>query len=216
MKKIFSVRNVIILILLLIAILEFINPKGIMPNRVKIVKGDSIPYAVHDTISQEVEVEVEVEVPVKVEVEKRVEVPVIQQVDTNEILKVYFAKIENKDVLKLPNNQGTVTITDTISKNSIVNRKFIADIKKMIVTDTVYTKEPKKTEYFLGFDSKFTKPNVVEVMGLGFIIKDKRDRLYKLDAGVTNQVSDPDNNGVSGKLVPYLGGGVYWRIKSRN
>jgi hypothetical protein len=159
---------------------------------------------------------VEVEVPVEVEVEKRVEVPVIQSVDTNEILKVYFAKIENKDVLKLPNNQGTVTITDTISKNSIVNRKFIADIKRMIVTDTVYTKEPKKTEFFLGFDSKFSKPNVVEVMGLGFVIKDKRDRLYKLDAGVSNQVTDPDNNGVSGKLIPYLGGGVYWRIKSRN
>ena len=91
MKKYLDIRNIVIVILILIALLEFLNPKGFMPNRTKlVVQTDSIPYAVHDTIPEEVEVEVEVEVPVEVEVERRVEVPVIQQVDTTEILKIYF------------------------------------------------------------------------------------------------------------------------------
>ena len=72
-------------------------------------------------------------------------------------LKVYFAKVQRKEVLTLPNNQGTVTITDTISKNNIVNRNFIADVKRMIVTDTVYTQIPRKTEAYLGIDAKLNQ-----------------------------------------------------------
>ena len=183
-----------------------------MPNRTKlVVQTDSIPYAVHDTISEEVEVEVEVPVEVEVEVEKRVEVPVIQQVDTTEILKVYFAKVPHKEVLTLPNNQGTVTITDTISKNSVVNRKFIADVKKMIINDTIYTPEPRKTQLYFGFDAKFDKPNVVNLMGLGMVLKTKDEKLYKIGVGLSNNVTD----GTNGKLSPYLGGGVYWKVKLR-
>jgi hypothetical protein len=176
---------------------------------------DSIPYAVHDTISVDnlVEVEVEVEVPVEVEVEKRVEVPVLTPVDTNEILKVYFAKIQHKEVLTLPNNQGIVTITDTISKNNIVNRKFIADIKRMIVKDTIYTQIPRKTEAYLGIDAKFDKPNVVNIIGLSMLFKNKDDNhMYRLGVGVTNRT---DDQGSTGKLTPFIGGGVYWKVKLR-
>lgn len=212
MKKIFDIRHIVILILLLLIGLMFINPKGILPNRKELVlKTDSIPYAVHDTIPEEVEVEVEVEVPVEVEVEKRVEVPVIQQVDTAEILKIYLAKVPHKDVLTLPNNQGTISITDTISKNSIVNRKFIADIKKTIIKDTIYIPEPRKTQVYFGFDAKFDKPNVVNLMGLGMVLKTKDEKLYKIGVGLANNITD----GTSGTLSPYIGGGVYWKVKLR-
>jgi len=210
MKKYLDIRNIVIVILILIALLEFLNPKGFMPNRTKlVVQKDSIPYAVHDTIPEEIEVEVEVEVPVEVEVEKRVEVPVIQQVDTTEILKIYFAKVPHKEVLTLPNNQGTVTITDTISKNSVVNRKFISDVKQMIIKDTIYTPTPLKTQLYLGFDAKFDKPNVVNLMGLGVVLKTKDEKLYKIGVGLANNVID----GTTGRLSPYLGGGVYWKVK---
>ena len=214
MKKLLDVRHFIILILILLAAIEFINPKGIMPRRTNI-QVDSIPYAVHDTIPVDslVEVEVEVEVPVPYEVEKKVEVPVIQPVDTAEIIKSHFAKVQYKDVLKLPNNQGTVTITDTIANNTIVNRKFIADVKRMIVRDTVYTQIPRKTEVYLGLDAKFDKPNVVNVMGLSMLFKNKDDKhMYKLGVGVTNRV---DDNGTNGELHPFIAGGVYWKLKRR-
>jgi hypothetical protein len=210
MKKLINIPNAIILLLIVISVVEFINPKGIMPNRTTL-KVDSIPYAVHDTISVDslVEVEVEIEVPVEVEVEKRVEVPVYQTIDTMEILKVHFAKVQHKEVLTLPNNQGTVTLIDTISKNSIVNRQFIADVKRMIVKDTIYTKEPKKNQLFFGFDGGLNKENVVSHIGTGILFKTKDDKIFHVGVGVANRVLD----GTSGTFTPYVDGGVYWKLK---
>jgi hypothetical protein len=212
MKKLLDIRHFIILLLILVALVEFINPKGFMPHRT-LLKIDSIPYAVHDTIPVDslVEVEVEVEVPVPYEVEKRVEIPIIQPVDTAEIMKIYFAKVLYKDVLNLPNNQGTVTVTDTISKNGIVNRKFIADIKRMIVKDTIYTKEPKKNQLYFGFNGGFNKENVVSHIGTGLLFKTKDDKIFHVGIGVANRVLD----GTNGEFTPYVDGGVYWKIKRK-
>jgi hypothetical protein len=212
MKKLLDVRNIIIIILILICSLEFLNPKGFMPNRVEI-QIDSIPYKVHDTVFVDslVEVEVEVEVPVPYEVEKRVEVQVIQPVDTTEIMKIYFAKVPHNEILMLPNNQGSINIIDTISKNTVVNRKFIADIKKMIVKDTIYTKEPKKGQLFVGIQSGFSGLDIVSHIGTGVIFKTKEDKLYHVGVGVANRTFD----GVNGSFTPYVDGGVYWKIKNR-
>jgi hypothetical protein len=210
MKKHLNAKNFIIVILIILLFLAFFNPGGHLPNRT-VLKLDSIPYAVSDTVTVDslVEVEVEIEVPVEIEVEKRIEVPVLTPVDTNEILKVYFAKIEHKEVLTLPNNVGTVTITDTISKNSIVNRKFISDIKQMIVKDTIYTKEPKKGQMFFGFNGGLNKSNVVSHIGTGLMYKTKEDKIFHVGLGVANRLLD----GTSGQFTPYVDGGVYWKIK---
>lgn len=210
MKKHLNAKNFIIVILIILLFLAFFNPGGHLPNRT-VLKLDSIPYAVSDTVTVDslVEVEVEIEVPVEIEVEKRIEVPVLTPVDTNEILKIYFAKIQHKEVLTLPNNVGTVTITDTISKNSIVNRKFISDIKQMIVKDTIYTKEPKKGQMFFGFNGGFNKSNVVSHIGTGLMYKTKEDKIFHVGLGVANRLLD----GTSGQFTPYVDGGVYWKIK---
>jgi hypothetical protein len=210
MKKLINIPNTIILLLVVILVIVLINPKGIVPNRT-LLKVDSVPYAVYDTVLVDslVEVEVEVEVPVPYEVEKRVEVPVIQPVDTTEIMKIYFAKVPHNEILMLPNNQGKITITDTISKNSVVNRKFIADIKKMIVKDTIYTKEPKKSQLFFGFEGGFNKVDVVSHIGTGVIFKTKEDKLYHVGVGVANRLTNETN----GDFKPYVNGGVFWKIK---
>jgi hypothetical protein len=211
MKKFLDIKGIIIALLTITTIFVIVNPKGMIPSRVKLVPQiDSIPYAVHDTIPVDSLVEVEVEVEVPVEIEKRVEVLVVQPVDTLEIMKTYFARVAHKDVLMLPNNQGTVTIMDTISKNSVVNRKFISDIKKMIVKDTIYTKEPKVSQLYFGVDAKLNKPDVVQLLGLSVLLKDKTDKIYKLGVGVTNKTNE---DGLTGRLDPYIGGGVYWPIK---
>ena len=210
MKKLINIPNTIILLLVVILVIVLINPKGIVPNRT-LLKVDSVPYAVYDTVLVDslVEVEVEVEVPVPYEVEKRVEIPVIQPVDTTEIMKIYFAKVPHNEILMLPNNQGKITITDTISKNSVVNRKFIADIKKMIVKDTIYTKEPKKNQLFFGFEGGFNKVDVVSHIGTGVIFKTKEDKLYHVGVGVANRLTNETN----GEFKPYVNGGVFWKIK---
>ncbi len=210
MKKIFDFRHIIIVILLLLIGLMFINPKGILPNRKElVVKTDSIPFPVHDTVPLEVEVEVEVPYEVEGQVEKIVEVPVAIKVDTAEILKIYYNKSIFDNTVKLSNNMGSVSIVDTISQNKIVGRGIKYDIKQKTKTDTIYQPEPRKTQLYVGIDAQFDKPNVVNIMGVGAVLKTKNERLYKIGAGVNNVVVD----GTNGKLTPYFGGGVYWPIK---
>jgi hypothetical protein len=43
------------------------------------------------------------------------------------------------------------------------------------------------------------------------LFKNKDDRhMYKLGVGVTNRVDDA---GTEGRLTPFIGGGVYWKLK---
>ena len=208
MKKIFGIKNIIIFVLSASTAIVAINPKGIMPNRTKYHQIiDSVPYPVHDTVP--FESLVEVEVPVEVQVPYAVHDTIPTIVDTNEILKDYLAKIEVKEKLTLPNKQGTIELTETVSKNKIVDRTFVADIKPIIKKDTIYTPQPKKGQFFAGFDMRFDKPNVVELLGVGLVYKDKSDKLYKIDIGVSNRV-DQNNTGA---FTPYFGGGVYWKVK---
>jgi len=208
-KKILDVRNIIIGVLIILCIVEFINPKGILPNRTIASKPiiDSIPYPIHDTTP--IETEVEVQVPVPYAVHDTLQIPTSVSVDTNLILKDYLAKNEFKQKLELPNKQGTIDLTEVVSKNKIIDRTFVANVKPTIKKDTIYTPIPKRTQFFVGVDGRFNKANVVELLGLGFVLKDKSDRLYKIDVGVTNNVIEQNK----GELHPYIGGGVYWKIK---
>jgi hypothetical protein len=212
MKKIFDIRHVIILILLLICVLEFFNPKGIMPNRTVSIR-DTVGFEVpvHDTVEVEslVEVEVPVEVPVPYEVHDTVSVD--KPIDTTALLNSIGMKMFKKDILKLPNNIGTVTLFDTISNSRIIGRSFKSDVKQKIVRDTMYTPIPRQNEFYVGLDAKFDKPNVINIVGLSVLFKNKDDRhMYRLGIGVTNRV---DDQGTNGKLTPFIGGGAYWKVK---
>jgi hypothetical protein len=209
MKKIFDIRNIIILLLLASTAIVAINPRGIMPNRTKYhQKIDSIPYPVYDTVTVDSLVEVEVEVPYEVQIPYAVHDTVLTPVDTAAILKIFYTKNETKENLTLPNGLGVIELKETISEDKVLSRSFDAKVKQKIIKDTIYTPEPKKTQMFFGFDANFDKPNVVRLMGLGLILKDKNDRLYKLSTGVNNTVV----NGLNGEFQPYVGGGVYWKI----
>ena len=211
MKKIFDIRNIIILVLTASTALVAVNPGGIMPNRVKHLHViDSVPYPVHDTVPVEVEVEVPVEVPVEVQVEKLVEVPVYQKVDTAEILKIYTAKVEHKDVILLPNNQGTVAVADVISQNKVVSRTINSKITPKTIRDTIYTPLPRKNEVYFGFFGGLSKPDVIPSIGTGIMIKTKDDKIIHGGIGVYNRVID---GGTSGSFTPYISGGVYWKFK---
>ena len=210
MKKHLNLKNFVIVILTILLFLSFFNPGGHLPIRTKYISQiDSIPYTIHDTIMVDslIEIEVDVEVPVPYAVHDTM--TVTNPIDTNEILKIHFAKVQHKEVLTLPDNQGTITIIDSISKNTVVNRKFISDIKRMIVKDTIYTKEPKKNQMFFGFTSGFSSVDVVSHIGTGVLFKTKDDKIFHVDLGVANRTTD----GVNGSFTPYIGGGVYWKLK---
>jgi hypothetical protein len=211
MKKIFDIRHIVIVLLLILAVVEFINPKGIMPNRTIAVHDTvGIEVPVHDTI--EVEVPVEVEVETIVEVEKPVPYAVHDtieaKVDTNFIVNQFLnTKNVFTNTYKFDKQQGSITITDTISKNKIIGRNYIAKITPK--TDTLEIPEPFKRKVFFGVESGFNQPDFVGSIGVGLLMNSKSDKIYNLGIGVNNTTTD----GTNGVFTPYIKGGVYWKIK---
>ncbi len=142
-------------------------------------------------------------------VEKRVEVPVLQtRVDTLTILKEFYSKVIFKDTLKLDGDMGTIALTDTIFKNKILGRKWQAYLKERTIKETTIVKELPKNQVYWGFNGGFNKTDIVSNVSTGLILKTKTDKLYQLNLGVANSSS----NGQT-KLSPYVGVGVYWKIK---
>lgn len=207
MKKIFDIRHIIIVILIGLCIVEFINPMGVMPNRVTTIH-DTVGFAVHDTIPQEVEVEVEVPVMVEKPVPYAVHDTIQTIVDTNSIVNGYLNSMNIfTNTYKFDKKQGSITITDTISNNKLIGRKYTTKITPRI--DTLRIPEPFKRKVFAGVEASLNKPDVVGSIGFGFLINSKSNKIYQFGLGVTNRVTD----GTNGQLTPYIKGGVYWKIK---
>jgi hypothetical protein len=138
---------------------------------------------------------------------KEVIIPTI--VDTQALLKDFFTKNIYKDTLQLPDSLGTIAMIDTITQNKILGRTFNASVKQRTIKETMIVKELPKTQVYYGLTGGFNKADVVSNIGAGLLIKTKKDKIYNLGIGVSNRVTD----GTNGTLSPYIGAGVYWKIK---
>lgn len=134
-----------------------------------------------------------------------VDVPIYVQppkdIDTNEILKDYFAKYHYLDTLNLKDNLGYITISDTITKNKIQDRLFDAKINQKIIRDSIFLVEDPKIKLFVGGVLGFDKTNIINFAGPTLVLKDKQDKLYSLGVGYSNSKSLS------------IQGGIYWKIK---
>jgi hypothetical protein len=212
MKKFLNLKNIAIAVLVVIVLLEYFNPGGKMPGRTVRIDGKKYEVIKHDIDTFEV---VKTKVVTKkgediyheTIVEKEVVIPAI--VDTQALLKDYYSKVLYKDVLVLPDSLGTVSVTDTISQNKIWGRTFDAKVKERTIKETMIVKELPKTQVYYGFTGGFNKTDVVSNVGAGLLVKTKKDKIYQVGVGVANRVTD----GTNGTLSPYIGGGVYWKIK---
>lgn len=149
--------------------------------KTKYVKGEDI---YHETI---------------VEKEKRVEVPVYVKGDTIRIVEDYHKKVLYKDKLVLDNDLGTVELTDTISQNKIIGRKWNAQIKERTITDTKIVKELPKNQVYVGVGG--VAGNSLILAGPTISLKTKKDNIYGLNVYV-----DPNLN-------KYIGINLAWKIK---
>jgi hypothetical protein len=134
-----------------------------------------------------------------VEKEKRVEVPVYLKGDTIRIVQEYNKKVLYKDKLVLDNDLGTIELTDTISMNKIVGRKWNAQIKERTITDTKIVKELPKNQVYAGISGVVGNSNVL--VGPQLTLKTKKDNIYGLNVYL-------DNN-----LNKYIGFNLAWKIK---
>ena len=212
MKKLLNLKN--IAIALLIVVVVFQQCGGNKKGTGEIVKVDGKKYELIKHEIDTVEVVKTKVVTKKGEdiyhetiVEKEVIIPTI--VDTAALLKDYFAKNIYKDTLNLPDSLGTVSLIDTITQNKIFGRTFNASVKQRTIKETTIVKELPKTKVFYGLEGGFNKADVVSHLGLGVLINTKQDKIFHLGIGAANRTTD----GTSGALSPYIGGGVYWKIK---
>ena len=134
-----------------------------------------------------------------VEKEKRVEVPVYLKGDTIRIVEDYHKKVLYKDKLVLDNDLGTIELTDTISQNKIIGRKWSAQIKERTITDTKIVKELPKNQVYAGISGVVGNSNVL--VGPQLTLKTKKDNIYGLNVYL-------DNN-----LNKYIGFNLAWKIK---
>jgi hypothetical protein len=134
-----------------------------------------------------------------VEKEKRVEVPVYLKGDTIRMVEDYHKKVLYKDKLVLDDNLGTIELTDTISMNKIVGRRWNAQIKERTITDTKIVKELPRNQVYAGLSGVVGNSNVL--VGPQISLKTKKDNIYGVNVYL-------DNN-----LNKYIGFNLAWKIK---
>ena len=204
MKKILDVRHFIILGLIITLVLLQSDNKPKIKEVIKEVPSEPI----HDTIPVEVEVPYEVKGD-DIYHDTTIYVPTYVQVDTAAILQSFYVTNSFIDTIKLNNNQGFVYLNQTVSENKIASRKWSATVKPKIVREPAPEPPPIKNQVFFGVNGALSKEDWVNSLGMGFIVKTKKDHLYQVGVGVANRTVD----GISGEFRPYVSGGVYWKIK---
>ena len=63
---------------------------------------------------------------------------------------------------------------------------------------------------FYGLEGGFNKADLISHLGMGVLINTKSDKIYHLGLGVANRTGA---DATTGKLSPYIGAGVYWKIR---
>lgn len=137
-----------------------------------------------------------------------VEIPA--DIDTLEILKDYYTKYAVNDTIPV-NEYGIGIITDTITQNKIISRRIEWDLDIPIVKETITVKQLPKNQLYIGAGVGFDKVIFVNQVNAGLLFKTKTDKIYGLNVGLTNTNFDLENN--NGKLTPYVGVSMYWKIR---
>ena len=192
----------------------------------EIVKVDGKKYELIEQKIDTVIIEKTVKVPTYVpkyitkEVIKEVEIPI--DIDSLAVIKDYYSRITVKDTLQLNYdfplevtdslgnkplpNLGYGILTDVITQNSIQSRNVDWYFKIPTVYNTKIVKDLPKTQLYYGFNLGFNKTDIFSSASGGLILKTKKDRLYQLNLGVSNQPTPTSS------LSPYVGVGMYWKI----
>lgn len=224
LKK-FDLKTIMIMALCVVLLLRSCGSGE--EGETEIVNVDGKDYELLEQKVDTVVVEKTVKVPTYVPkyitkvVTETVEVEVPIDIDTLKIVEDYFAKYEVKDTLNLtydfpsgvtdslgqkPNpTLGYGILTDIISQNKIQSRDVDWFFKIPTVYNTTIVKELPKNEFYWGLNGGFNKEDVISNVGAGLILKNKKNNLYQLGVGI-------QNNSNTSQLVPFISGGMYWKI----
>jgi len=197
--------TIVVLILIFSQFFYSCNNSG---RKMPVVVKDSIHENPVDTIIIRDTLYLELEVPFPILRDTIIyrDVLVYSPVDTSAILSAYNTKKVNIDTLKV--DHGYVTIIDTVSGGNILSRKYFSKIKLPVKESIQKIKEEPRGNLYLGLNGGLDKPNYVYSLGTSLLYRTPGDRIYEVGLGVWNQTI----NGIDGKFIPYVRGGVYWKV----
>jgi hypothetical protein len=135
-----------------------------------------------------------------IRVEVKVPVYIPANVDTQDILKDYFARRFYVDTLDL-GEKSFVIVKDTITENKILSRVFESSITERIINDTLFLAELPKRQMFVGFQMGFDKKDIFNYGGLNLLYKDKKDKIFGFGLGINSNSQ------------PTIMGSLNWKIK---
>ena len=205
--------NAIVVVLILILSQFFYGCKNNnSPRKVSEEAKDSIGKSLADTIFVRDTLYLEVPVPFLVSKDTIIyrEVPVYTPVDTSAILSFYNTKKVNIDTLKV--DHGYITVIDTLMGGTIISRKYFPKIKLQTKETMQKIKEEPRGNLYLGLNGGLDKPNYVYSLGTSLLYRTPGDKIYEVGIGAWNQTI----NGIDGKFIPYIRGGVYWKVDFLN
>ena len=116
-----------------------------------------------------------------------------------DLLVLYFQRNVLKDTLRI-DSLGSVYVTDTVSKNLISGRLYNYTIKYPKITETVIVPAKPRNQLYIGGSLQGNLINPVNQINAGVMLKNKKDQLYGISAGIN----------MNGQLQ--LGISSYWKI----
>jgi hypothetical protein len=121
---------------------------------------------------------------------KLVEVPTkATALDTTAILQQYYPKNVHKETITLEDGVGTIQITDTISHNRLVSRKWLADVKPKVKERIVEIYRPKTVQWFMGpsITTRVSDPlsQPLQSINISLLRKGLGDNMFQLSIGGT-------------------------------
>ena len=119
-----------------------------------------------------------------------------------DLLVLYFQRNVLKDILKL-DSLGYVYVTDTVSKNLISGRVYNYSIKYPKVIETIKLPPVSRNQLYIGGMLQGNLTNPVSQINAGLMLKNKKDQLYGISAGMNKD----------GQMI--IGISSYWKISFR-
>jgi hypothetical protein len=124
----------------------------------KFIKGKSIPFVVLDTIYLTDTIK-----------------------DTITIVKDYNQVKVYSDTMRI-DSLGYAYIQDTISRNSIIGRSFVAQIKEKVIYKTITNEQKQRNQLYLGFIGDLKHSNGQIGIGGSIALKTAKNTLYTATA----------------------------------
>lgn len=191
---------IIIILVVIIILMRSCTPTFIPAKPTVITKYDTIWKETHDTITKTIKVvDIRYIHPVGPEYTPSNDIDTCQK-RFNNLFHKYIARRIYKDTIKL-DSLGTITVIDSVWLNQLQKRTYIKDYKIPFITKTVTTTQqaPPTRQLYVG-GNLFGDKTQVQLFTPGLIYKDRKDRVYQLNAGLN----------FDGRMT--FGFGTYWKI----